>query len=204
MMAMERMIEVAKQNSNMFSAEKVAYIGLLVALQIVLGNLVQIPLLSKQFNLGFLPIAVAGAMYGAPAAMIVGGLGDFFGVQLFPAGAYFFGFTLSSMLAGLLYGLVLYKRRSTLLQTVLAVFVVSVCYLFLNSYWLNMIIPTKTYWVWVGLRWWTYLIEIPLNATILYFTLRGLGKLKLPIFAALVRNGSPSVPKTDEQSHPKK
>lgn len=195
---------MAKQNSNMFSAEKIAYIALLTALQVVLGNLVQIPLLSKQFNLGFLPIAVAGAMFGAPAAMIVGGLGDFFGAQLFPAGAYFFGFTLSNVLVGLIYGLALYKKRLTLPRMVLAVVGASILYLFLNSYWLQIIVPTKTYWVWVGLRWWTYLIEIPLNVTILYFTLRGLGKLKLPIFAALARNSSSSVPQTDEPMPPTK
>lgn len=191
---------MAKQKSNMFSAEKVAYIALLVALQIVLGNLVQIPLVSKQFNLGFLPVAVAGAMFGAPAAMIVGGLGDFFGAHLFPAGAYFFGFTLSYVLVGLIYGLALYKKGLTLSRIVLAVVGASILNLFLNSYWLNMIIPTKTYWVWVGLRWWTYLIEIPLNVTILYFMVRCLGKLKLPAFAALARNSSPSAPDTDKQT----
>ncbi len=170
------MMRMRKQ--KWFSPQTMAQLALLVALQVVLGNLVQIPLLSKQFNLGFLPIAVAGAVFGPVAAMVVGGLGDLIGAHVFPAGAYFFGFTLSNLLAGFLYGLILKGQKPCIWRVLISVGVVSVCYLFLNSLWLSIIVPAKSYWTWVGLRWWTYLIEIPLNSAVLYLTLRGLSKWK--------------------------
>ena len=167
------------EKRKMSRTEKIAYTALLVAMQVVLGNLLQIPLLSKQFHFGFLPIAVAGAVFGPVAAMLVGGLGDFLGAHLFPAGAYFVGFTLSNILAGLLYGLILYRHKLCFWRCASAVLAVSLCYLFLNSYWLNVVVPTRSYWVWVGMRWWTYLIEIPLNTVVCYFAMQLLSKFGL-------------------------
>ncbi len=167
------------------ATEKIAYTALLVAMQVVLGNLLQIPLVFKQFHFGFLPIAIAGAALGPVPAMIVGGLGDFFGAHLFPAGAYFFGFTLTNILAGLIYALALYRQKPCIWRAGAASLGVAACYLFLNSYWLSLLYTSRAYWGWVGVRWWTYLPELPVCAAVIYFTLRALGKLKLPIFAAL-------------------
>ena len=171
------------------SPEIIAYTALLVALQVVLGNALQIPLTFKQFHIGFLPIAAAGALLGPIPAMIVGGLGDFFGAHLFPAGAYFFGFTVSNMLVGLLYALLLYRQKPCVWRAIGASLAVAVCYLFLNSYWLSILYASRAYWGWVGARWWTYLIEIPLASALIYFTLRGLGKVKLPVFTVLAHHG---------------
>ena len=41
--------------NNRFLLVNIAYIGALIALQVVLGNLVQIAMLNKQMNFGFLP-----------------------------------------------------------------------------------------------------------------------------------------------------
>ena len=171
------------ENQHGTTTRKIAYTALLVAIQVILGNLVQIPLVAKQFHLGFLPIALAGAAFGPVSAMVVGALGDFIGAHIFPAGAYFFGFTLSNALAGLLYGVLLYKRKQHFWTGFTAVVAVSLLYLFLNSYWLSVIVPTRSYWIWVGARWWTYLIEIPLNAAVYYVTVQAFEKVKvLPAF----------------------
>lgn len=162
------------------ASERIAYAALLVAMQIVLGNLLQIPLPTKQFNLGFLPVALAGAYFGAPTAMVVGALGDFFGAHLFPAGAYFPGFTLTSALVGLIYGLALYGKKANLWRLAAACAAVALCNLLLNSYWLTYFIP-KSYWVLVGARVPTYLIDIPLSVLVIYLVLRGLGKLNRPL-----------------------
>lgn len=161
------------------ASERIAYGALLVAMQIVLGNLLQIPLPTKQFNLGFLPIALAGAYFGAPTAVVVGALGDFFGAHLFPAGPYFPGFTLTAALVGLLYGLILYGRKASLWRLAAACAAVALCNLFLNSYWLTYFVP-KGYWVLVGSRALTYLIDIPLSILVIYLVLRGLGRLNRP------------------------
>ena len=110
-----------QKNKGKFQVETITYTALLVALQVVLGNILQIPLMEKQYNFGFLPIAIAGALLGAPAAMIVGGLGDFLGAHLFPQGAYFPGFTLTNVLVGLVCGLVLYRRKPSIVRVIITV-----------------------------------------------------------------------------------
>lgn len=164
----------------MFTTHKLTYAALLVALQVILGNVTQIPSIGKQFNFGFLPIAVAGAMLGAPWAMIVGALGDFFGAHLFPQGAYFAGFTLTNALVGLCYALPLYHRKTTWLRVIVATLAVECCNLFLNSLWLSILYSSRAYWGWVGARAVSYLFETPIYVVITYFTIKALGKAKLP------------------------
>ena len=167
------------QNKGM-TTEKLTMLALLTALQVVLGNLTQIPFIGKQFNFGFLPIIAAGALLGPLPAAIVGGLGDFIGAHLFPAGAYFPGFTLTSAIVGVLYGLPLYKRQPCWIRAAVASVAGMIPNLFLNSLWLSMLYSSKTYWVWVASRAVSYLVEIPVQVIIIYFTLQGLTRLKLP------------------------
>ena len=75
------------QKKGVFSVEHITVTAMLVACQVVLGNLLQVPMLGKQYNFGFVPIALAGALMGPVPAMIVGGLGDLLGAHLFPVGA---------------------------------------------------------------------------------------------------------------------
>ena len=99
-----------ERRSLLFTTPQLVVLALLTALQVVLGNMLQVPLVGKQFSFGFLPVAAAGAVLGVPGGLIVGALGDFIGAHLFPAGAYFPGFTLTSALVGVLYALPLHRR----------------------------------------------------------------------------------------------
>lgn len=160
--------------------EKLTMLALLTALEIVLGNLLQIPFVSKQFSLGFLPVAAAGALLGVPGGLIVGALGDWIGAHLFPAGAYFPGFTLTSALVGLLYALPLHAHKPAWLRVIAAIVLGTVVNLFLNSYWLSLLYTSKAYWGWVAARAGTYLVEAPVQTVLLYLCLQGLCRLKLP------------------------
>ncbi|NLV58424.1 MAG: folate family ECF transporter S component [Clostridiales bacterium] len=160
------------------ATEKITCTALLVAMQIVMGNLVQIPLPTKQFNFGFLPVAMAGVFLGFPWAITVGALGDFFGAQLFPSGAYFPGFTLTYALTGLVYGLMLYRKKAAWWRVAVTCVCVALINLFLNSYWLTYFIP-KGYWVLVEGRLLTYLIDIPISIVVVYYVARGLGQTRL-------------------------
>lgn len=161
-------------------AEKLSYLALLVAVQVVLGNFLQIPLATKQYNLGFLPVAVAGWLFGPGAGMLVGALGDFIGANLFPAGTYFFGFTLTYGLVGLIYGLVLYRREPKLQWVVLACLGASACNLLLNTYWLTFVIPGASYGVLLAGRAPSYVLETPLTILCVYLLVALLQKAKLP------------------------
>lgn len=162
------------------STQQLVLLALLTALQVVLGNLTQVPLIGKQFNFGFLPVACAGALLGIPGGLLVGALGDFIGAHLFPAGAYFPGFTLTSALVGVLYALPLYRHKPTVLRVIIAVALATVVNLFLNSLWLSMMYGSKTYWGWLTSRAATYVVEAPVQAVLMFLCLKGLGRLKLP------------------------
>ena len=177
-----------QKNKGKFQVETITYTALLVALQVVLGNILQIPLMEKQYNFGFLPIAIAGALLGAPAAMIVGGLGDFLGAHLFPQGAYFPGFTLTNVLVGLVCGLVLYHRKPSIVRAIIAVVISLVCINWpLNSFWLNMLYTSRGFMGWFAMRGPNYLFEVPANIVLVYLCLKGLSKVNLPASLALNR-----------------
>lgn len=154
--------------------------ALLIALQVVLGNLLQVPLIGKQFSFGFLPIALAGAMLGWPSAVIVGALGDLIGAHLFPAGAYFPGFTLTNALVGLAYALPLRAKWPLWLRVVTAILAGTVINLFLNSYWLSLLYGSKTYWGWIVARASTYAVEAPVQMVVLYLCMQLLSRMNLP------------------------
>lgn len=160
--------------SNRFVFVNIAYIGALIALQVVLGNLVQIAMLNKQMNFGFLPIAVAGYLFGPIGGLIVAALGDVVGTLLFGTGAYFPGFTLTAVLVGMVYGWILHPRYfkwaatccksktgGLFLRAAAASVLVAVIYILLNSYWLTFFI-SKGYWLILVGRLPFYLIEIPI------------------------------------------
>lgn len=172
-----------RSGKGVFAVETITLLAMLTACQVVLGNLFQVPLLGKQYNFGFLPIALAGALLGPVGSMIVGGLGDLVGAHLFPAGAYFPGFTLTNVLVGLVCGLVLHRRRPDWIRAAVAVTVsLAVINLLLNSLWLHMLayVPDRGYLAWVGVRAPNYLVEVPVNTVLLYLMLRALQRVKLP------------------------
>ena len=172
-----------------FATEKLTYAALLTALQIVLGNVTQIPFVGKQFNFGFLPILAAGALLGAPWAVLVGALGDFVGAHLFPQGAYFAGFTLTSALVGLAYGLILHGRKPRWGYVIAAIAAGTLLNWGLNSLWLSMLYGSKTFLGWVAARGSSYLVEAPAQVIVSFLCLKGLEKLRLPAGMRLGGNG---------------
>lgn len=171
------------QKKKSFSVATITITAMLIACQVVLGNLLQVPMLGKQYNFGFVPIALAGALMGPIPAAIVGGVGDFLGAHLFPAGAYFPGFTLTNVLVGLVCGLILRGKKPTWWGCGLAVLIsLAVLNLFLNSLWLNMLayVPGRGYWTWVTVRAPNYLIEVPVNTVLCYLLLQAMKRVKLP------------------------
>lgn len=159
--------------SRRFIFINIAYLGALIALQVVLGNLVQIPTPIKQLNFGFLPIAVSGYLFGPIGGLLVATLGDVIGTLLFGTGAYFPGFTITAALVGIVYGWVLFPKyhrwinrlihnrfNGLLIRALIAVVIGAVMYDLLNSYWLTFFI-SKGYWAIFAGRLPFHLIDIP-------------------------------------------
>lgn len=111
--------------------------ALLVATDVVLARFLGIQTPLVQINLSFVPVVLAALLFGPLPAAIVGALADFLGAILFPAGAFFPGFTLTAFLAGLVYGFFLYKKPAALWRSIAAVlFITVVLNMGLNTLWL--------------------------------------------------------------------
>lgn len=117
----------------------ITMIGFCVAMEVILARFLSLHTWNLKIGFSFLPV-VAAALWGGPlAGGITGALGDLIGALLFPVGAYFPGFTLSSFLDGAIYGWC-FRKGTGKRQILLAVLLVQVAIsLLLNTFWLTVL-----------------------------------------------------------------
>lgn len=114
--------------------------GLFISLEVILTHFLSITTPIIRIGFGFLPSSLCSIMLGPVLGGITSMLSDVIGVMLFPQGAYFPGFTISAFLSGTVYGMLLYKKKISLLRVSLAVLIVTIFIdLGLNTLWLSII-----------------------------------------------------------------
>ena len=86
----------------------------LIAAAIVLSRFSSINVWNLKIGFTFVPVFIAAYLYGPIGGAVVGGIADFIGAILFPIGAYFPGFTLTCVITGAVYGLLLHKKQTPL------------------------------------------------------------------------------------------
>lgn len=121
------------------SIQKIAILGALVALNIVLARFLSIQAWNIRIGFTFLTVVCAAILYGPIEAAIVGGLGDFLGAVLFPSGPFFPGFTLTAVLTGLIHGFLLHKKVTiprVLLSFAIVQFLLG---MILNTFWISLL-----------------------------------------------------------------
>ena len=131
-----------KGKNNLFT---LTCLALLTAMQIILARYLVINISdSLRFSLSFIPVVIAARRFGIVGGMSVYGVGDFLGALVFPTtGAYFPGFTVTAVVAGLIYGLFLSKKSGPV-RIVLSVLASQlVCTLLMNSYWLSTLMGSE-------------------------------------------------------------
>lgn len=114
--------------------------AMLVALHVALSS-VRVQITPElRLSIGFITQAAAGMLLGPTVAMLTGAAGDIVSHLLFPTGAYFPGYTLTAMVGGVIYGLMLFDRpRVTYLRALCTKAIVSaVCNLLLNTLWISL------------------------------------------------------------------
>lgn len=132
---------MVKSNNMKLSANKLAYLGLLIALQIIFSRFISINTPIVKIGFGFLPIAVMGILYGPLTAGVCAVIADIIGLMLFPTGAYFPGFTLTEFLTGFAYGYCLYNKPISWKRILASSIIVCIFLnLLLNTYWLTIIL----------------------------------------------------------------
>lgn len=102
--------ERVSMNSSKTSVSVLTTSALLIALGVVL-SLFRIPLSTvTEITLTGLPIAAGGYLFGPWIGMLIGALIDICGFFVAPKGPFFPGFTISTALLGMVYGLLLYRK----------------------------------------------------------------------------------------------
>ena len=84
--------------------------ALLLASAIVINRFLSVNTSIVSIGFTFVPLMLAGILLGWKYSLVIAALTDLIGALLFPFGAYFVGYTISSALTGLVYGLLLYRK----------------------------------------------------------------------------------------------
>lgn len=88
-----------------------AQFAVLIAMEVVLSRFLSINAWNLKIGFAFVPVAVAGMLFGALPAGVIAAIADLIGATLFPSGPFFPGFTLTAFLGGVVYGAMLHNRR---------------------------------------------------------------------------------------------
>ena len=116
-------------------------------------------------------------LYGPFTAALAAGAGDIIKYLLKPDGAYFFGFTLTAMLGGMIYGCLLYRERVTVFRAILSKTTISLllncC---LNTVWVSFLYGMP-FWGALGPRVIKNVVALPFEIILLYIVLNGATKV---------------------------
>ena len=151
----------------------ITIIAMLGAVSIVLGSLVFMvgDFLKVGFN--FLPNEFVYYLFGPVVGVVYGAALDILTFIVRPTGPFFFGFTLSAIITGLIYGAILYKRPLSMRRILLANLVqLVVINLLLNTYWLTMLYGYNFIAI-LPVRALKALIMLPVETIMLYMVIKG-------------------------------
>jgi len=116
------------------------FMGLFIALEVILTRFFAIQTPIVRIGFGFLPIALSAIMFGPVVGGITAMLADIIGMMIAPKGMYFPGFTVSAFITGAVYGLFLYKKNNSVLRVFFAVLTITLIVdLGFNTVWLTML-----------------------------------------------------------------
>lgn len=125
--------------SSSISVHELTWMSLLIALEMVLG---QLSIGSNMLKVGFSFVALGllGYYFGPIKAAIANVIADIISNVLLPSGGgFFWGFTFSALVSGLIFGWLLYNHKVTILRVFIAVLLnVVIVNTLLNTLWIQM------------------------------------------------------------------
>jgi len=129
----------------MSKIQKILFTALFIASTVVLRRIlsIQTPIITIGFS--FVPIMLAAIMLDWRHTVFISTISDIIGALLFPSGSFFFGFTISAFLTGLIYGLILHQKefkinKSFIIRLIISTFLVTALINgLLNTIWVMMI-----------------------------------------------------------------
>jgi ECF transporter S component (folate family) len=164
--------------------KKLTMAAMLLAVSVIL-SFFKVPvtnLIEIRFN--SLPIAAAGYLFGPVIGGLVGMLADILGYIVKPTGPFFPGFTISSTVTGVIYGMMLWRREVRLPRLALAEAIqTAVVSIFLNSYFLSILYGSG-FFVVLSARLLKSLVMYPVNLLLLYSLMKPLTHIGREVMAS--------------------
>lgn len=117
---------------NKITTKDLVMMSLLVAITIILSRFLSISTPIIKIGFSFVPLTIAGILYGPKYTMIIAIIADVIGATLI-SGDFFPGFTVTTAIVGLLYGKFLYNNPKSVKNIVVCMILVNLFELFLNT-----------------------------------------------------------------------
>lgn len=156
--------------------KKIVLTAILLAMLIILSRFLSIKTPILKISFAFIPTMLCAIWLGAKRTVLLNILGDIIGATLFPTGPFFIGYTVSTAITGLIYGLLLYKEdintytdKQFIIRLIIAVILVTcISNIGLNTLWVS-ITAGKAFIVLLGARIVKEIIMIPIQIIIILF-----------------------------------
>lgn len=132
---------------NIMSTKTLTRSAILVALSVILTRFLSIMVTQTlRVGIGWMPIILTGTLYGPVVGAICGLVEDLVGIAINPQGTIHFGFTLSSILTGMIPGLLSYffmkNKSENQIIAVSSIVVAIIVHSGLNTLWLSQLYGT--------------------------------------------------------------
>lgn len=125
--------------STVISVQEVTWMALLIAMQMVLSKL-SVGSNTLKVGFSFIAIGLLGYYFGPVKAAMANVLADVISNVVMPSsGGFFLGFTFSALVAGAIYGYMLYNHKVTVWRSLVTVLLITVVVnTGLNTIWIHM------------------------------------------------------------------
>ncbi len=172
--------------------KKIILTAVLLAMLIILSRFLSIKTPILKISFAFVPTMLCAVWLGFKWTVLLNVLGDVIGATLFPTGPYFVGYTISTAIAGFIYGIFLYRKEENsysykqffirlILSTVLVAIIVNMG---LNTLWTS-ITSGKAFMVLFATRIVKQLIMIPIHIIVIVFIEKA---LRIPFYKYMVND----------------
>lgn len=165
---------------EMRDIRKLSAMAMMLALAVVLGFYATVQVGDfMRIGFAFIPNELTGMLFGPAAGGILAALADIVKYLVKPIGAFFPGFTLSALLGGLIYGIVLYKKPLSLKRVIVANALVTVFVnLLLNTFWLTVLYGNG-FMALLPARFVKEAVLLPIDVVLYYTIAKVLGRARL-------------------------
>ena len=163
--------------------KKIILTALLLAMLIILSRFLSIKTPLLKISFAFIPTMLCAIWLGPKWTVLLNVLGDVIGATLFPTGPYFVGYTISTAITALIYGLLIYKKEANtytekqfIIRIIISVILVTaISNIGLNTLWVS-ITTGKAFIVLLGTRIVKEIVMIPIQIIVILFIERVLRK----------------------------